>query len=271
MTSIICLDPVSQLAVLQKNLPAVHLIWENYIKHYSMSILPLRKFIWSFTRLGDLKSAYKTLQQMVSLTVRGNISIARRADGKLYSTRLDIPIPSNRELGSTLLDLEENKQLDSWICPPFEYFPDAIYAGIEQQIILMGNKEAKCAELDGLNGQQHSLHMKVLRWSFNDVIHGCAQHKNAELARKLILQVDHSTKLVYALCNGSSKTGSVESIVCVRTPNINTDANVTPVPCNITPSNSVLPYAKVYTRKNRKREDDMGKACGQEGMGGTCN
>ena len=57
----------------------------------------------------------------------------------------------------------------------------------------------------------------------------------------------------------------------VRTPNIHTDVNITLVPCNITPSNSFLPYAKVYTRKNRRSEDDTGKACGQGGMGGTCN
>ena len=60
-------------------------------------------------------------------------------------------------------------------------------------------------------------------------------------------------------------------MLSVRTPIVYTDENVTQVPCNITPSNSVLPYAKVYTRKNRKREADTGKACGQEGMGGTCN
>lgn len=175
--------PVSQLAVLQENLPSVHLIWDEYIKHYSMSIIPLRKFIWSFTRLGDLKSAYKTLQQMVSLAIRENISIARTVRGKLYSTRLDIPIPSNRELGSTILDLKENKQQDSGRHHPFVSIPDAIPAS-------MGNKKAKSAKIDALNGQKHSLLSKVLRWSFNDVLHGCAKCKKYYLARKLILQVD---------------------------------------------------------------------------------
>ncbi|XP_061356576.1 pentatricopeptide repeat-containing protein At1g76280 isoform X2 [Gastrolobium bilobum] len=180
-----------KLAVLQKNLPAVHLIWQEYIKHYSMSILPLRKFIWSFTRLGDLKSAYKTLQQMVSLAIGGNISIARTVNGKLYSTRLDIPVPLNRELGSTVLDLKETKQPDSCICPPSMYFPDSISASIGPQIIRVGNKKAKNSKIDGLNGQKHPLLMKILRWSFNDIIHGCAKQKNYALARKLMLQMQN--------------------------------------------------------------------------------
>ncbi|RDY12998.1 Pentatricopeptide repeat-containing protein, partial [Mucuna pruriens] len=170
-----------KLAVLQKNLPAAHLIWQEYIKNYSTSIIALRKFIWSFTRLGDLESAYKTLQQMVSLAIRGNISIARTVYGKLYSTRLDIPVPSNKGLGSTILDLK-NKKLDSCIHPPLMYLPDSI---------CVGNKKAKSAELDGLNGQKHSLLMKVLRWSFSDIIHGCAKQKNYMLARKLMLQMEN--------------------------------------------------------------------------------
>ena len=59
----------------------------------------------------------------------------------------------------------------------------------------------------------------------------------------------------------------------VRTPHINIAANITPAPatCNVTPSNLVSPYAKVYSRKNRKRENDTGKACDQDGLEGTCN
>ena len=48
--------------------------------------------------------------------------------------------------------------------------------------------------------------------------------------------------------------------------------NVTPAaPCNITPVNSILSYAKVYVRKNKRGESDTGKACGQERRGGVCN
>ncbi|GAU45008.1 hypothetical protein TSUD_87990 [Trifolium subterraneum] len=133
-----------KLAVLHKNLPAVHIIWQEYIKVYSMSVISLRKFIWSFTRLGDLQCAYRTLQQMVSLAMRENISIGRTVYGKLYSTRLDIPVPSNDGLGSTILDLRNSKQHDSCILAPPMYLPDT-----------------KCAETNGLNGQKHSLLMKM--------------------------------------------------------------------------------------------------------------
>jgi len=143
-----------------------------------MSIIALRKFIWSFTRLGDLESAYKTLQQMVSLAVRGNFSIAKTVYGKLYSTRMDIPVPSNKGLDLTLSDLKEIKKLDS----------------------------CTSAELSGLNGEEHSLLVKVLRWSFNDIIHGCANQKNYILARKLMLQVYISLSM-YMFCNAPCNTG----------------------------------------------------------------
>ncbi|XP_073220230.1 pentatricopeptide repeat-containing protein At1g76280 isoform X2 [Cicer arietinum] len=180
-----------KLAVLQKNLPAVHIIWQEYITLYSMSIIALRKFIWSFTRLGDLKSAYRTLQQMVSLAMRGNVSIARTVYGKLYSTRLDIPVPSNNGLGSTILNVSKSKQHDSCIRSSPLNLPDTISASKEQKIICMDNKKVKSAEINGLNEQRNSLLMKVLRWSFNDIIHGCSKEKNYMLAWKLILQMQN--------------------------------------------------------------------------------
>ncbi|KAI5392672.1 pentatricopeptide repeat-containing protein At1g76280 [Lathyrus oleraceus] len=180
-----------KLAVLQKNLPAVHIIWREYIKLYSMSIIALRKFIWSFTRLGDLKSANRRLQQLVALAMKGNISIGRTVYGKLYSTRLDIPVPANDGLGSTILDLRKSKQHDSCILSPSLFSPDTISASKEQKFICMDDEKAKNTEINGLNGQNHSLLMKVLRWSFNDIIHGCAKEKNYMLAWKLILQMQN--------------------------------------------------------------------------------
>lgn len=155
-----------------------------------MSIIALRKFIWSFTRLGDLKSANRRLQQLVALAMKGNISIGRTVYGKLYSTRLDIPVPANDGLGSTILDLRKSKQHDSCILSPSLFSPDTIFASKEQKFICMDDEKAKNTEINGLNGQKHSLLMKVLRWSFNDIIHGCAKEKNYMLAWKLILQVD---------------------------------------------------------------------------------
>ena len=51
---------------------------------------------------------------------------------------------------------------------------------------------------------------------------------------------------------------------CVRTPNVYVNENTTPAaPDNITPVNSVLPYDKVYVRRNKKKQVDTGKACDQ--------
>ena len=182
--------PVSQLAVLQKNLNAVHIIWQKYIKLYSMSTIALRQFIRAFTRLGDIKSAYRTLQQMVSLAMKGNVSIRRTVYGTLCSTRLDIPVPSNNELDSAILDPRKSKQHDSCLLSPPLYLPDTISANKAQQLICMNNKKVKSAEVNGINEQKSSVLVKVLRWSFNDIIHGCAKEKNYILAWKLILQVD---------------------------------------------------------------------------------
>ncbi|XP_040989932.1 pentatricopeptide repeat-containing protein At1g76280 isoform X3 [Juglans microcarpa x Juglans regia] len=174
-----------KFAVWQQNLSAVHEIWEDYIKHYSFSIIPLRKFIWSYTRLGDLKSAYKTLQNMVALALRGSIFVNRTAEGKLYSSRLDIPIPSNEALGSMKFDLQGNEQsIPSVYCKKFNSFP----SNIEQCNPSMENSEAD----NGISMLRKSETMpvtKILRWSFNDVIHACAHARNCGLAEQLILQL----------------------------------------------------------------------------------
>ncbi|KAF7817683.1 pentatricopeptide repeat-containing protein [Senna tora] len=181
-----------KLAVLQNNLSVVHQIWEEYIKQYSMSIIALRKFIWSFTRLGDLTSAFNALQQMVSFANSGHIFIDSKVDGKLYSTRLDIPVPSNRRPSSTILDMKENQQVNSSTCPPSVYLLDATSASLEQQIIFMGYEEAKSAEMSRLNGQKHTTpFFKVLRSSFSDVIHACAQGQNYGIAEQLFLQMQN--------------------------------------------------------------------------------
>ncbi|KAJ7962421.1 Pentatricopeptide repeat [Quillaja saponaria] len=176
-----------KLAVWQKNLSSVHQIWKDYIKHYSISIIPLRKFIWSFTRLGDLKSAYEALQHMVSLAFGGNIVINKTAEGKLCSSRLDIPVPTNGEVGLTMMKLEGNDQLvPSIYCKKV----DTNSFNKEQQIIFsLGNEEAESAKISMLNQRTLTPVMKVLRWSFSDVIHACAQSQNGGLAEQLVLQM----------------------------------------------------------------------------------
>ena len=56
-------------------------------------------------------------------------------------------------------------------------------------------------------------------------------------------------------------------------PQIDILMKMLPIPLVILPQVTLfyLPYAKVYTRKNRRAEADTGKACGQEGMGVNCN
>lgn len=170
-----------QLAVWQQNLSAAREIWEDYIKHYSFSIIPLRKFIWSFTRLGDLKSAYETLQSMVALALRGSSFLNRTAEGKLCSSRMDIPIPLNNALGSMKFDLQGNEQsIPSIDCKKSNSFP----SNIEQCNPSLGSSRIRM-----LRKLETKLVMKILKSAFNDVMHACAQARNCGLAEQLILQV----------------------------------------------------------------------------------
>ncbi|KAF3445911.1 hypothetical protein FNV43_RR11088 [Rhamnella rubrinervis] len=171
-----------KFAVLQKNLSAVQEIWNDYIKNYSLSIISLRKFIWSFTRLGDLKFAYGILQQMVALAIRGSTSIYRNVEGKLLSSKLDIPIRLNDKVGM--------KKLDQGEC--IVSIPSMYCEKLDNNDI---NKEQYAALVFGVteseriqNMLKYKPVMKILRWSFNDVLHGCAKSKNYELAEQLIIQ-----------------------------------------------------------------------------------
>ncbi|KAJ0086055.1 hypothetical protein Patl1_09415 [Pistacia atlantica] len=174
-----------QLAVWQLNLPAVHEIWKHYIKHYSLSIFSLRKFIWSFTRLKDLNSAYETLQHMVALAMKGRLYVNRTSEGKLSSSRLDIPIPSNVPLSSQKVDLEKYDNV-------FALKMDTDTRNNEQSIKFnRGISEAGRVKLGMMNKFETMPVMKVLRWSFNDVMHACAQTQNSGLAEQLMLQMQN--------------------------------------------------------------------------------
>lgn len=172
-----------QLAVWQKNLSAVHEIWKDYIKHYSLSILPLQKFIWSFSVLRDIKSAYGTLQHMIALAMRGKLCMKESYNRRLQSTRLDIPILSNGHVQSEEGDLEEIEhavglKIDSSTCNP------------KQNIIFnIPMEEAETSNVCMTNNFKTTPAMKVLKWSFSDVIHACAQTRNGGLAEQLMLQV----------------------------------------------------------------------------------
>ncbi|KAH8522584.1 hypothetical protein H0E87_003286 [Populus deltoides] len=204
-----------KLAVSQQNLSAVYEIWEDYIKHFSPSILTLQKFIWSFTRLRDFKSAYEKLQHMVVLAIRGNTFVQTSSRGQLYPSRVNIPIHPNCELGLQKFDLKDNEQsvplsanasLLSVImtsvpytnvqeCDNEQSVPSTANApacNIQECVTLdMGNKEVESAEQVGLDKHKIMPFSRILRWSFNDVIHACAQAKKPGLAKQLMLQMEN--------------------------------------------------------------------------------
>ncbi|KAG1327487.1 pentatricopeptide repeat-containing protein [Cocos nucifera] len=82
-----------KLAVMQENLSAVHEIWKDCTRYYSPSIVTLRKFVRSFTKLGDLEYAYNVLQLMMAIVRQESASVTISATGRYRSSRLDIPIP----------------------------------------------------------------------------------------------------------------------------------------------------------------------------------
>lgn len=242
-----------QLAVREQNLSAVHEIWKDCTKYYSPSIISLRKFVWSFTRLGDLGSAYDALQSMVALAFRGSSSVGASAAGRFQSLRLDIPIPSNNEFHLKTYGAKEN---DGFVPSLFEdssmktegqteIGKDETHFHLVNPSPMPNNMEfifsetvenrsavdvercfrtsqigpppaARAHEIGNgsfaatqelftnfgmgsmlLEGSRHrSLKdivsipvMKILRWSFSDVIHACAQLRDCELAEQLLLQV----------------------------------------------------------------------------------
>ena len=118
---------------------------------YSLTVLSLRSFIRAFTMLRDVKSAYEALQKMVILAIRGSNSVYIHANGKFSSSNLDIPIPSKLIIGL--------KQSDS---------------------SMLGS--------DASSEDQGTI-LKLLSWSFNDVIYACACLKKYWLVGQLIAQV----------------------------------------------------------------------------------
>ncbi|GFZ10513.1 tetratricopeptide repeat (TPR)-like superfamily protein [Actinidia rufa] len=119
--------------------------------------------------LRDLEAACEALQHMVALVLRGGFIISKTGEGKLFTLRLDIPMPSSCELGlKRCSDENEDSELS------------------------VSSKVGNEIENDGLRmlrKDNSSSIMKVLRWSFNDVIHACAQATNCSLAEQLILQM----------------------------------------------------------------------------------
>ncbi|KAL2895530.1 hypothetical protein RDABS01_011439 [Bienertia sinuspersici] len=181
------------LEIWQKNLSAVHEIWREHCKHYNVNIISLRKFVWSFTRLKDFKSAYRTLQRMVDLAFREDIFLRKSVEGKVYCPQLDIPIPSGSATNFIVFDLLKYQRASS---------------SISDGVTMNDTEGLHCNPLDAedsmdistgielLDDHQKGPIKKILRWSFNDVIHACG--KKAELAQQLIVQGNFTKEILLA-------------------------------------------------------------------------
>ncbi|XP_056177313.1 pentatricopeptide repeat-containing protein At1g76280 isoform X3 [Syzygium oleosum] len=170
-----------EIAVWKQNLFAVHHIWKDYSKHYNLGLTSLRKFIWSFTRLRDLKSAYESLQLMVALATGGTLSI-RYAERGLHPPKLDIPIPSMSELQLARFDTEETEH----ICDK----EDGLARNLGLCTTYGPRNEVMCVGIDTPNPKYLAL-KNVLSRSFTDVICTCALTSNNSLAEQLFQQMQN--------------------------------------------------------------------------------
>ncbi|CAN4094074.1 unnamed protein product [Withania somnifera] len=181
---------LKELAVLQQNLSAVHEIWKECNKFYCLSIISLRKFIWSFTKLRDLESAYTTLQHMVRLAFRENSYINSTSEGRFCDLRLDIPAPSTGNWSSinVSFDTEGSSNFD------------------------MERQSLHDMEMSAVKNSLSASVVKLLRWSFNDVMHACANVQNCDLAEQLMLQM----QALGLQPSGSTYDGFIRAIAPTR-------------------------------------------------------
>ena len=183
-SSSLYLNSFFQLAVLQKNLSGIQEICNEYIEKYGPDIIFLRTFIWSHTQLGELKLAYEALQQMVVLAMRDSTSIFKIEEGK-FSKKFDIPIPLKHEVG---LKQFASSKSDNDASNEDQDIVLTINDRLPQHVLIRrvnGDTEHKTV----LNVYNNELVMKVLRRSFNDVIHTCARLNDYGLAKQLLTQV----------------------------------------------------------------------------------
>ncbi|XP_065025160.1 pentatricopeptide repeat-containing protein At1g76280-like isoform X3 [Musa acuminata AAA Group] len=243
-----------KLAVLQRNLSAVHEIWKEYTRYYSPSVIMLRKFIWCYAKLGDLDSGNAALKHLLVLARQGSASLSISGTGNYQSSAVDIPIPTKEK------SYEKRFSLDNLSSLTFEGNPEKNEGPIEVSMdessmghhSIMKNLELKksfesqsklniidalllkingntffnelgkgrcipvahtiydgAVQIDSSNFQvkqedfselssgkmKQGLEMtscplkNLLRWSFNDMIHACAQSNNYQMAEQLFLQM----------------------------------------------------------------------------------
>ncbi|CAI9117071.1 OLC1v1018395C1 [Oldenlandia corymbosa var. corymbosa] len=175
-----------KLAVAQQNLPAVHEIWKECVQYYRLNLISMRKFIWSFTKLKDLDSAYETLQHMVNLAFQRNSVVSRTAGGKIIIPQLDIPIPSYSD--STLQSYTKNNGILPSVFDYQERMDVNRSNGLCNFSHLMETYDHTSSRVVPAKHVNVSVR-KLLRWSFNDVIHACVKVQNCALAEQLMSQM----------------------------------------------------------------------------------
>ncbi|CAM8914516.1 unnamed protein product [Rhodiola kirilowii] len=164
-----------KLAVLQKNLSAVHEIWKEYVKYYNPTILSLRFFIWAFSSLKDLESARERLQYMVTLALQNNIHVTLSTKGRMSSTRPDIPIPSRNELRLQSFVIDNHKSSDG---------------SLIESCNIDSKTHSRVSCHGAVKGEIKNIHAKtILRRSFAEVIFACVHSQDCIAAEELMVQM----------------------------------------------------------------------------------
>ncbi|KAF3772360.1 Pentatricopeptide repeat-containing protein [Nymphaea thermarum] len=214
-------------AVQQHNLVAVNEIWEEYRKYYTPRLVCIHKFICAFSKLGDSRSAYNTLQYMVKATCPA-AAVKVPWKQRRYASRLDIPIPSINEHStsfgsrvagddsvdsvprSSVSDAELKADTILSNCDNKFGENDCVFPTMPQEVSLQENQF--CRENVVLNSSSEfqyglmkpvicgSTNVSPVQWglseqlkkllvlSFNNVIHACGQSEDCEMAESLLQQ-----------------------------------------------------------------------------------
>lgn len=138
---------------------------------------------------------------MVTVAFQHQFSITRTLEGRLFVSRLDIPIPFCDDLArNRYIKNSYTSKLSS-----SEYYKE----NDSDKGVKFG-MEAKEVVAHGLSLSEQPLSlpvMKLLRWSFGDIIHACASLRNILLAEQLMLQVSQ-------VCHLKSRTLQMLFVVC---------------------------------------------------------
>ncbi|KAG6406146.1 hypothetical protein SASPL_133745 [Salvia splendens] len=207
LKDIITYSQLLKLAVLQQNLSAVHEIWKDCIKYYSLSIITLRKFVWAFTRLKDLESAYMALQKMVAAASQHKFSTTATYEQMLCISRLDVPIPFSDDLARDRYTRSSDTSVS--------YSPVYNKENDSTKGARFGMQETGVAHAGiSLSEQPFSGPvMKLLMCSFDDIISSCAHSRNIMFAEQLMLQM----RVLGLEPSSRTYNGYIRALVSVKT------------------------------------------------------